>query len=162
MTVSSQDRPSVIVFPAAHSRHDHRAWLSFAMAIAAWFSRQFWPVIAHADRRLCDRGGDFAGGDGPPPADAPWYKCQPAPPTTALATDGTFRWTRNPLYSGGTVVMFGIALVFALDWLLLLIVPSVLLLHFGVVKREEQYLERKFGDQYRHYKLNVARYGLEI
>jgi protein-S-isoprenylcysteine O-methyltransferase Ste14 len=56
----------------------------------------------------------------------------------------------------------GIALVFALDWLLLLIVPSVLLLHFGVVKREEQYLERKFGDQYRHYKLNVARYGLEI
>lgn len=132
------------------------------MAIAAWFSRQFWPVMAHADRRLCDRGGDFAGGDGPPPADAPWYKCQPAPPTTALATDGTFRWTRNPLYSGGTVVMFGIALVFALDWLLLLIVPSVLLLHFGVVKREEQYLERKFGDQYRHYKLNVARYGLGI
>jgi protein-S-isoprenylcysteine O-methyltransferase Ste14 len=86
----------------------------------------------------------------------------PLRPTTALATDGTFRWTRNPLYSGGTVVMFGIALVFALDWLLLLIVPSVLLLHFGVVKREEQYLERKFGDQYRHYKLNVARYGLGI
>ena len=86
----------------------------------------------------------------------------PLRPTTALATDGIFKRTRNPLYSGGTLVMLGIAIVFALDWLLLLIIPSVLLLHFGVVRREEQYLEQKFGDRYRHYKLNVARYGLGI
>jgi protein-S-isoprenylcysteine O-methyltransferase Ste14 len=84
----------------------------------------------------------------------------PLRPTTALATDGIFRWTRNPLYGGGTLVMFGVAVASALDWLLLLILPSVLLLHFGVVKREEQYLEQKFGDRYRHYKLKVARYGL--
>jgi protein-S-isoprenylcysteine O-methyltransferase Ste14 len=83
----------------------------------------------------------------------------PLRPTTALATGGIFRWTRNPLYTGGTLVMLGIALVFALDWLLLLIVPSVLVLHFGVVRREEQYLERKFGDAYRRYKSSVARYG---
>ncbi|MET0874115.1 MAG: isoprenylcysteine carboxylmethyltransferase family protein [Pseudolabrys sp.] len=82
-------------------------------------------------------------------------------PTTALATDGVFGWTRNPLYSGGMLVIFGIALVFALDWLLL-IVPSLLVLHFGVVKREEEYLERKFGDRYRIYRSTVARYGLGI
>ena len=86
----------------------------------------------------------------------------PLQPTTALATDGVFGWTRNPLYSGGMLVIFGIALVFALDWLLLLIVPSLLVLHFGVVKREEEYLERKFGDRYRIYRSNVARYGLGI
>jgi protein-S-isoprenylcysteine O-methyltransferase Ste14 len=86
----------------------------------------------------------------------------PLQPTTVLATKGIFSWTRNPLYSGGTLVMFGAALVFALDWLLLLILPSMLILHFGVVKREEQYLERKFGDRYRRYKLNVARYGFGI
>ena len=86
----------------------------------------------------------------------------PLRPTTALATYGIYRWTRNPLYTGGTLVMLGIAFVFALDWLLLLIVPSVLVLHFGVVRREEQYLERKFGDQYRQYKMQVARYGLGI
>lgn len=85
----------------------------------------------------------------------------PLQPTTALATDGVFGWTRNPLYSGGMLVIFGIALVFALDWLLL-IVPSLLVLHFGVVKREEEYLERKFGDRYRIYRSNVARYGLGI
>ena len=60
------------------------------------------------------------------------------------------------------LVIFGIALVFVLDWLLLLIVPSLLVLHFGVVKREEEYLEQKFGDRYRIYRCNVARYGLGI
>ena len=58
--------------------------------------------------------------------------------------------------------MFGIALVFAIDWLLLLIPPSLLIPHFGVVRREEEYLERKFGDPYRRYRLNVARYGFGI
>jgi protein-S-isoprenylcysteine O-methyltransferase Ste14 len=86
----------------------------------------------------------------------------PLQPTTVLATGGVFRWTRNPLYSGGTLVMVGVALVFALDWLILLLVPSALILHYGVVVREEQYLERKFGDQYRLYKLRVPRYGFGI
>lgn len=86
----------------------------------------------------------------------------PLRPTTALATEGIFRWTRNPLYSGGSLMMFGIALVFAIDWLFVLIPPSLLILHFGVVTREEDYLERKFGDRYRRYKLEVARYGFGI
>ncbi len=86
----------------------------------------------------------------------------PFQPTTALATNGIYGRTRNPLYSGGTLVMFGIAIVFALDWLVLLILPSMLILHFGVVRREEQYLELKFGDEYRRYKSQVPRYGLGI
>jgi len=86
----------------------------------------------------------------------------PLQPTTVLATGGVYQWTRNPLYTGGTFVMLGIAFVFALDWLVLLIVPSLFILHFGVVRREEQYLERKFGEQYRQYKLQVPRYGFRI
>ena len=62
----------------------------------------------------------------------------------------------------GTLVMFGVALAFALDWLVLLIPLSVLILHLGVVTREEQYLEQKFGDSYRQYKASVARYGIGI
>jgi len=84
----------------------------------------------------------------------------PLQPTTALVTGGIFGRTRNPLYVGILTTMFGIALLFALDWLVLLIIPSWVLLHFGVVMREERYLERKFGDAYRRYKERVPRYLL--
>lgn len=42
---------------------------------------------------------------------------------------------------------------------LVLLVPAALVLHFGVVKREERYLEAKFTEAYRVYKGNVPRYG---
>lgn len=82
----------------------------------------------------------------------------PSQPTTTLVTDGVFARTRNPLYVGGSVALCGIALVFALDWLPVLIVPSFVVLHFAVVTREELYLEQKFGDVYRRYKARVPRY----
>lgn len=84
----------------------------------------------------------------------------PLQPTTALVTEGIFRRTRNPLYVGILGALLGIALLFALDWLILLIIPSWFLLHFGVVVREERYLERKFGQAYRSYKESVPRYLL--
>lgn len=82
----------------------------------------------------------------------------PSQPATTLVTDGIFGRTRNPLYVGILAALFGVALLFALDWLVLLIIPSCLLLHFGVVMREERYLERKFGDAYRRYRESVPRY----
>jgi|KBSMisStaDraftv2_1062788.scaffolds.fasta_scaffold102941_4 protein-S-isoprenylcysteine O-methyltransferase Ste14 len=82
----------------------------------------------------------------------------PSQPTTTLVTDGVFGHTRNPLYVGGSIALCGIALIFDLDWILLLIVPSCMFLHFAVVKREERYLEQKFGDAYRQYKARVPRY----
>ena len=84
----------------------------------------------------------------------------PKQPTTVLVTEGVFARTRNPLYVGVSVALCGIALIFALDWLLLLIIPGCVILHFAVVRREELYLERKFGDAYRRYKVRVPRYLL--
>jgi len=86
----------------------------------------------------------------------------PLSPTTALATEGIFGRTRNPLYVGGTLAMLGLALAAGLDWLPLLLVPSLVVLHYGVVLREEGYLEQKFGDAYRRYKTDVARYGFGV
>ena len=82
----------------------------------------------------------------------------PLQPTTALVTEGIFRRTRNPLYVGIIVTQYAVALIFSLDWLLLLILPNWIVLHFAVVRREERYLERKFGDAYRRYKQRVPRY----
>jgi len=85
----------------------------------------------------------------------------PSQPTTALVTEGVFSRTRNPLYVGVSVALCGIALIFALDWIWLLIVPSCVILHFAVVRREESYLEGKFGEAYRRYKERVPRYLLD-
>ena len=82
----------------------------------------------------------------------------PFRPTIALVTDGVFRRTRNPLYVGVSVALFGIALMFALDWMLILLVPACVILHVAVVRREELYLEQKFGDAYRRYRESVPRY----
>ena len=82
----------------------------------------------------------------------------PLRPTTALVTDGVFRYTRNPLYVGVSIALCGVALIFALDWVLVLIVPAFMLLHFAVVRREERYLEQKFGAASRLYKARVPRY----
>jgi protein-S-isoprenylcysteine O-methyltransferase Ste14 len=83
---------------------------------------------------------------------------RPSQPTLALATNGIFTWTRNPMYVGGSLALLGMGIGFALDWVILLLVVSLPLLHYGIILREEHYLERKFGDEYRRYKTNVPRY----
>jgi protein-S-isoprenylcysteine O-methyltransferase Ste14 len=83
----------------------------------------------------------------------------PSRPTMAIATEGVFARTRNPMYVGGSLAFVGLAIACALDWVLLLLLPSLLLLHYGVILREERYLERKFGEPYRRYKASVPRYG---
>jgi protein-S-isoprenylcysteine O-methyltransferase Ste14 len=82
----------------------------------------------------------------------------PFQPSTALATGGIFRYTRNPMYVGVTLALAGIGIVFALDWVFLLLVPGLVTLHFGIVRREEEYLARKFGDEYRRFQARVPRY----
>ena len=82
----------------------------------------------------------------------------PSRPALTLIQTGVFVWTRNPMYVGGTVILFAVALVLALDWLLVLTVASLVVLHFGIVRREEAYLERTFGDAYRAYRVRAPRY----
>lgn len=82
----------------------------------------------------------------------------PTRPALTLATDGIYGWTRNPMYVGGAPLMLGLAILFALDWIPLLMVPAWVFLHFGIVRREEAYLEDKFGAAFRTYKARVPRY----
>ena len=84
---------------------------------------------------------------------------RPDQPTTALVTSGLFAHTRNPVYVGGIMALLGLALLLSSDWTVILMVPALLLLQYGVVLSEEAYLEQKFGGAYRAYKASVPRYG---
>jgi protein-S-isoprenylcysteine O-methyltransferase Ste14 len=82
----------------------------------------------------------------------------PTLPTTALVVDGIYRRTRNPLYLGLTLVYLGLGVSAGSLWAIGLVVPLLWVIYVGVVKREERYLERKFGDAYRAYKARVRRW----
>lgn len=79
-------------------------------------------------------------------------------PTTTIVTDGAFRYSRNPTYLSLTLLYVGAALILGSSWILLMAVPAVLVTHWGVVLREERYLEVKFGEEYRSYKTSVRRW----
>ena len=79
-------------------------------------------------------------------------------PAQALVTTGIHGWSRNPIYLGMLLVYGGIGLVVRSPWILILIVPLAITIHYGVVAREETYLERRFGDAYREYKARVSRW----
>ena len=83
----------------------------------------------------------------------------PWKPSLALATAGVYAKLRNPMYVALAMLVGGVAVALASDWMLVLVVPMFAVLHYGVVKREERYLEKKFGDDYRRYKDSVPRYG---
>jgi protein-S-isoprenylcysteine O-methyltransferase Ste14 len=82
----------------------------------------------------------------------------PRTPTPRLISDGLYRYTRNPAYVGITVTQIGLALLLGNPWLLLVLVLVLPVMHYGVVLREEAYLERKFGDEYFAYKRRVRRW----
>jgi protein-S-isoprenylcysteine O-methyltransferase Ste14 len=79
-------------------------------------------------------------------------------PVTTIVASGPYRFTRNPIYVGMMLGLAGLALAFDILWLLAMLVPFALVIRFGVVAREEAYLDRKFGDVYRRYRSRVRRW----
>ena len=79
-------------------------------------------------------------------------------PTTTIVEGGPYRFTRNPIYLGMFGGLIGLAIAFDTLWLLMMLVPFALVIRYGVVAREEAYLERKFGDVYRGYRSRVRRW----
>jgi protein-S-isoprenylcysteine O-methyltransferase Ste14 len=82
----------------------------------------------------------------------------PMKPTTALVTEGPFRYSRNPIYVALTLLYLGVALLVNALWILLLVVPVLVVIRYGVIAREEAYLTRKFGDAYHQYMAQVRRW----
>ena len=82
----------------------------------------------------------------------------PREPSTALAIRGPFRLSRNPIYLAMTGLYLGISFFANSWWPLVLLVPLFLVMHWGVVLREERYLAKQFGQAYLEYKSAVRRW----
>jgi protein-S-isoprenylcysteine O-methyltransferase Ste14 len=82
----------------------------------------------------------------------------PGHPTSKVVKTGVFAISRNPLYLGGALVFFGLALALNMLWTLILLLLSIILCHYILIIPEEQYLAAKFGDEYKEYTASVHRW----
>ena len=82
----------------------------------------------------------------------------PWKPSPVLLFQGPYRFTRNPMYVGLTLIQFGLGLALNNLWISVLAPVSLFVVHFLAVLPEEKYLSEKFGDSYRTYLTKVRRY----
>jgi protein-S-isoprenylcysteine O-methyltransferase Ste14 len=82
----------------------------------------------------------------------------PNQPALTIVRNGPYRFTRNPMYLALCILQLGLGFILN-DWIaLVLLIPLALVLHYGVILREEVYLEAKFGETYRALKREVRRW----
>jgi protein-S-isoprenylcysteine O-methyltransferase Ste14 len=79
-------------------------------------------------------------------------------PTTVIVRTGPYRYSRNPIYLAFSLFQLGIAIWANSLWLVATLVGAVALIHYVVIPREEEYLERRFGAEYLDYKRSVRRW----
>ena len=82
----------------------------------------------------------------------------PGAPTRKIVREGPFARTRNPIYLSFALFDLGVALLMNNLWIILVLVPLMLYVDRGIIRREERYLERQFGDEYLEYKGSVRRW----
>ena len=85
-------------------------------------------------------------------------RVEPWAPSSAIVSDGLYRFSRNPMYVGMAIVMLGLALILSSPSSLLMVAVGLVVIDRFVIRREEAYLESKFGDAYRAYRRRVRRW----
>ncbi len=77
---------------------------------------------------------------------------------SSLATDGPFRFTRNPIYVGDWFIYGGAAILLETLWPIIFTPLVFLLIRYGVIRHEEAHLEARFGEDYLRFKARVRRW----
>ncbi len=144
--MTKRDAPNIVVYPP---------FAALAATVAAFALHMVWPVDILPKQGFINLSGWVAIGG------ALWLvsgaarafsgvgtPVSPRKTPMALATDGPFRSTRNPMYLGMVLALIGIGFLGAIDWAVFSALALWAVLHFGVVLREEAYLSQKFGHEY--------------
>ena len=82
----------------------------------------------------------------------------PGHPTSKIVKTGVYSLSRNPIYLGTVILLFGIALTTKLSWILATLLVSVIICHYVLILPEEKYLAAKFGKEYIDYTETVRRW----
>ena len=85
-------------------------------------------------------------------------KIHPRSISTQIFKDGPFQFSRNPIYLAMFVLLIGIGLTLNSLWFLYSGLVVAIMLHYGVIIPEENYLEKEFGKDYLEYKKTVRRW----
>jgi protein-S-isoprenylcysteine O-methyltransferase Ste14 len=80
---------------------------------------------------------------------------EPWTPTPSIVDAGPFGWSRNPIYVSMALMHVGVGVALGSVWVLVMVVPACWAVHVFVIRREEAYLERKFGQAYLDYRRRV-------
>lgn len=83
---------------------------------------------------------------------------EPWKPTNAIVTTGVYAISRNPIYLGMALGYIGLCLLGDSVIALILLPLALAIIQYGVIVREEHYLEIKFSQSYRDYKKRVRRW----
>lgn len=83
---------------------------------------------------------------------------EPWEPTTAIISTGIYAYSRNPIYVAMCLSTIGTGLILNSLSVLLSFIPSAVLIFFVAIKKEEVYLQQKFGEEYLQYKNSVRRW----
>lgn len=83
---------------------------------------------------------------------------KPWAPTPELVFGGPYRFTRNPMYVGMTLLTIGLGAAADTLWTVPLAFAALGVVHILAVLPEERYLTAKFGEPYLRYKARVRRY----
>jgi len=82
----------------------------------------------------------------------------PFRPATSFVARGAYRFTRNPMYLGMTLLVAGLGLLLERLGLVPAALAAALVIDRFVIPREERHLETRFGESYRDYKRRVRRW----
>jgi protein-S-isoprenylcysteine O-methyltransferase Ste14 len=74
-----------------------------------------------------------------------------------LVTNGIFAHSRNPIYVAFALILIGQFLIFS-NWILLMYAGAAAVLFHRQVLREEEYLQKHYGQEYTDYCNRVRRY----
>ena len=74
---------------------------------------------------------------------------------SSLVTSGIFKYSRNPMYLGMVIILFGLALMFNLVGGILFVFLFMIYITKFQIRPEEEVMERLFGEDFIKYKHKV-------